>query len=175
MRISTKGRYGLRAMVELARGFGETPVRMSTIADRQRLSRKHLHALLAILKSGGLVRSVRGPEGGFLLARSPDQISLGEVLEALEGPFSLVDCVADRRTCDRVNECVTRGVWQELSGAIENLLDDVTLQDLVVPEPSGRSKTKRKRKVPGSRRNTRGTVEPAGAASRRPRVKAGNR
>lgn len=175
MRISTRGRYGLRAMVELARGNGETPVRMSAIADRQRLSRKHLHALLAILKSGGLVRSVRGPGGGFLLSRPPDRISLGEVLELLEGPFSLVDCVADRRVCGRVNECVTRGVWQELSGAIENLLDGVTLQDLVETEPTGRSKTKREQKTPGSRRTARRSGRPSGAVSRWPRAKAGNR
>ncbi len=133
MRVSTRGRYGLRAMFELARGFGEGPLLMSDIAERQGLSRKHLHALLTYLKSAGLVRSVRGPGGGFVLTRSPDQIRLSEVLRALEGPLSLVDCVADRRSCDRANRCAARGVWQKLSGAIEEVLDGVTLEDLVGP------------------------------------------
>ena len=133
MRVSTKGRYGLRAMFELAWSFGEGPLLMSAIAERQGLSRKHLHALLTSLKSAGLVRSIRGPGGGFVLTRSPDQIKLSEVLRALEGPLSLVDCVADRRSCDRANRCAARGVWQKLSGAIEEVLDGVTLEDLVGP------------------------------------------
>ena len=140
MRISTRGRYGLRAMLELARRFGEGPLLMSTIAQEQQLSRKHLHALLTALRSAGLVCSIRGPGGGFVLARSPVQIELSQVLRALEGPLSLVDCVADERTCNRTNHCVARGVWQKLSGAIEEVLDGVTLEDLAGQEAKAQSK-----------------------------------
>ncbi|MGB2987722.1 MAG: Rrf2 family transcriptional regulator [Phycisphaerae bacterium] len=140
MRISTKGRYGLRAMYELARGFGEGPLLMSAIAERQGLSRKHLHTLLTSLKSAGLVRSIRGPGGGFVLTKVPSEIRLSEVLRALEGPLALVHCVPDRRACDRVNRCAARNVWQKLSGAIEEVLDGVTLEDLVGREAKARSK-----------------------------------
>lgn len=130
MRISTRGRYGLRAMFELARGFGKAPVLMKTVAERQDLSPKYLHALLTALKSAGLVRSVRGAGGGFVLARPPGQIRLGDILQALEGPPTLVKCVADPRACDRSKRCPARRVWRNLSQAIENALNNVTLKDL---------------------------------------------
>ena len=129
----------MRAMLELARHFGQEPVLMSTVAERQGLSRKYLHALLTTLKSAGLVRSVRGAGGGFVLTKAPPKIRLSEVLHALEGPLSLVDCVADPRVCRKSSRCATRRVWQELSGAIENVLDNATLQDLLVPPDKRRS------------------------------------
>jgi len=99
-------------MFEPARGLGDGPLLMRAIAERQDLSRKHLHALLTSLKSAGLVRSVQGPGGGFVLTRPPPgQIRLSDVLHALEGPLSLVHCVADKRACDRANRCPARGVW----------------------------------------------------------------
>lgn len=140
MQISTRGRYGLRAMLELARGFGQPPLLMGTVAERQGLSRKYLHALLSALKSAGLVRSVRGTHGGFVLARPPAEIKLSEVLLALEGPLSLVDCVADGRACDRARGCPTRRVWQQLAEALENVLENVTLADLATPEVQKRSR-----------------------------------
>jgi Rrf2 family cysteine metabolism transcriptional repressor len=175
MRISTRGRYGLRAMFELARGFGEAPVLMSTIAVSQGLSRKHLHTLLTSLKSAGLVRSVRGPGGGFVLSRPPDRIRLSEVLHALEGPLSLVHCVADRRACERSNGCPARDVWQRLSKAIESMLDSVTLKDLVSAEPQACSKPRGKQKGRRSRRGGDLPVERSGVTSRRPRTKADNK
>jgi Rrf2 family protein len=140
MKVSTRGRYGLRAMLELARCFGDSPVAMADLAEREGLSRKYLHALLTGLKSAGLARSVRGAGGGFVLARDPSEIKLNEILDALEGPLCLVDCVADERACDRANGCTARGVWQELSGAIENVLDNVTLADLIAPGNERRSR-----------------------------------
>lgn len=142
-------------MFELARGFGHTPVLMSTVAERQRLSRKYLHALLTALKSAGLVRSVRGFGGGFVLARPPAEIRLSEVLRALEGPLSLVDCVADMRACDRARGCPARRVWQEVAGAVENVLDNVTLQDLVAPENKKGSGPRAKKKGRRSRISVR--------------------
>ncbi len=174
VQISTRGRYGLRAMFELARGFGRAPVQMSTVAERQGLSRKYLHALLTALKAASLVRSVRGSGGGFVLARPPAEIKLSEVLRALEGPLSLVDCVADKRACDRSNHCPARRVWQELAGAVENVLDNVTLQDLVAPEKRKCSQPRQKktnsRAAATGRRSKR-----SGVVSRTRRPKAGKR
>jgi Rrf2 family protein len=142
MRVSTRGRYGLRAMLELARSFGDAPVVMADLAEREGLSRKYLHTLLTGLKAAGLARSVRGAGGGFVLAREPSEIKLKEVLSALEGSLCLVDCVADERACDRANGCTARGVWQELSGVIESMLDSITLADVIAAE---------KARKPGSR------------------------
>lgn len=119
---------------------------MSTIAERQGLSRKHLHALLTSLKSAGLVRSIRGPGGGFVLARPPTQIRLREVLQALEGPMSLVDCVADRKVCDKSNRCRARRIWQDVTAAIANVLDGVSLAEVSGPETTKRSKPRQKQK-----------------------------
>lgn len=161
-------------MFELAQGFGEGPVLMGTVADRQDLSRKHLHALLTALKSAGLVRSVRGPGGGFVLTRPPAEIRLSEILHALEGPMSLVDCVADKGACRKASRCPARRVWQELSGAIENVLDNATLEDMTAP---------RDKKCPGHgtrktdhRPRTRGrSPKPRGAKPRSHRLKAGRK
>jgi Rrf2 family cysteine metabolism transcriptional repressor len=134
MKMSTRGRYGLRAMLELARCHGQSPVLMSSLANREALSRKYLHGLLTALKKAELVRSIRGPGGGFVLAREPSKIRLSQVLHALEGPLSLVDCVADRLSCSRVNSCTAHLVWEKLSETIENALDGVTLEDLIESE-----------------------------------------
>jgi len=159
MRISTRGRYGLRAMYELAQRFGDGPVRLETLADRQDLSRKHLHALLSLLKKAGLVRSVRGPGGGFLLTRQPGQIGLGEVLQALEGPLALVHCVPDKRVCDKSTRCAARRVWQRLTDAIDDAFDEVTLEDMIDPGDklgTGRKKARRCKKTGRGRANATG-------------------
>lgn len=162
-------------MFELARVFGEGPLLMSTIAERQALSRKHLHTLLTSLKSVGLVRSVRGPGGGFVLSRPPIQIKLSEVLRALEGSLSLVQCVEDIRACDRTKECPARGVWLKLSAAIEDVLDSVTLQDLVAQENKACSEPGTKKKEHGPRKRGGPTTKRSGIASCGPRTKAENR
>ena len=134
MRVSTRGRYGLRAMLELARCFGDAPVVMADLAEREGLSRKYLHTLLTGLKAAGLARSVRGAGGGFVLAREPSEIKLKQILQALEGSLCLVDCVADERACERANGCTARGVWQELNAVLENVLDNMTLADVIAKE-----------------------------------------
>ena len=141
MRVSTRGRYGLRAVLDLAERYGGSPVLMSTLAERQRLSRKYLHTLLTSLKSAGLVRSVRGPGGGFVLARSPARITLREILLAVEGPLSLVDCVAEREACDWTRRCTARRVWRDLSGLIEDALGKVSLESLLPPRSRTHSRT----------------------------------
>jgi len=104
---------------------------MQSIADSQGVSRKYLDSIFASLKTAGLVRSRRGVGGGHLLAKDPDHIKLSEVLRALEGPLSLVDCVGDAELCDRSHRCVTRDVWSEVGMAIDQVLDGITLSDLV--------------------------------------------
>jgi Rrf2 family protein len=133
MKMTTRGRYGLRAVLELARCYNGPPVLASTLARRERLSLKYLQSLLAAMRSAGIVRSVRGVGGGFQLARPPLEIRLGEVLRAVEGPLSLVDCVTRAGACSRSKDCTARRVWQALSGTISETLDGVTLESLVEP------------------------------------------
>ena len=140
MKISTRGRYGLRAMIELARHFGGSPARMSTLAERQHLSRKYLHALLTPLKDAGLVRSIRGPGGGFVLAKPPSRITLRDILLAVEGPLSLVDCVADADACDRASRCSAHRAWRDLSHAIEGAMNSVNLEALAAQPPRARAR-----------------------------------
>ncbi|HOA75288.1 MAG TPA: Rrf2 family transcriptional regulator [Phycisphaerae bacterium] len=131
MKITTRGRYGLRAMIALARGYGGPPVLMQSLAEAEGLSRKYLHTLLSGLQQAGLVRSTRGAGGGFQLSRPPSEIRLDEILRAVEGPLCLVDCVDTADVCDRSRRCKARRVWRDLSRGIEKLLSGVTLQDVV--------------------------------------------
>ncbi len=118
-------------MVELARRYGQGPVLVRAIAERQEISSKYLHALLAALKSAKLVRSVRGSGGGYALARAPADILVSEIVEALEGPFSVVDCVLDEGLCDRAESCAVRDIWKDLSETLESKLAAITLLELV--------------------------------------------
>ncbi len=130
MKISTKGRYGLRAMIQLAQQEGDRPVLMSRIAGEQDVSRKYLHALLTALRSAGLVRSARGAHGGYSLARPASQITAREVIEALEGPLALTECVVDSGSCPRVGLCAAHEVWAEASRRLRETLDSVSLATL---------------------------------------------
>jgi Rrf2 family transcriptional regulator, cysteine metabolism repressor len=131
IKLSTKGRYGVRAMVDLAAHHDQGPVFVRTIAVRQEISAKYLHALLASLKGAKLVRSVRGSSGGYTLARAPQEITLSEIIEALEGPFAISDCVQDGSVCERASRCAVRDVWQELSELLESAMAAITLGDLL--------------------------------------------
>ena len=159
MKVSTRGRYGLRAMLELAEHFGQAPMLMNTLAKRQRLSRKYLHTLLTSLKTAGLVCSVRGPGGGFVLARPPGRITLSEILRAVEGPLALVDCVAKREACDRARRCTARRVWRDLSSVIENALDKISLESLLAPRAGAPHRGNRKSSTSGTTRRARRTQE----------------
>jgi Rrf2 family cysteine metabolism transcriptional repressor len=131
MKMSTKGRYGLRVMTELAQRFGAGPVLVDSIAENQSISTNYIHVLVAALKSAGLVRSVRGPNGGYELTRDPSTVSALEVVRALEGPCTPVDCLADPKVCPRASICVTRDVWTEVGAAVEGVLGSFTLAALV--------------------------------------------
>jgi Rrf2 family protein len=118
-------------MYELALPGSDSPVTLKTISGNQEISIKYLHSLLTMLKSAGLVRSISGSKGGYLLARKPAEITLLEIVTVLEGPISVVDCVADRDVCARVDFCAARDVWEEVNNAIEDVLVRRTLEDLV--------------------------------------------
>ena len=131
MRLSTRTRYGMQAMLELAAHYGKGPLQLKIIAHRQEISIKYLEQLMAMLKSGGFIRSMRGSKGGYLLARDPDKIIISEVFTALEGPVVTVECVADQNYCSRAIDCITRQLWSDVQDAIMGVLNSLTLQDLI--------------------------------------------
>jgi Rrf2 family cysteine metabolism transcriptional repressor len=132
MKLSTRTRYGVRAILELAENHGKGPLQIKIIAHRQDISAKYLEQLMAILKSAGLVRSFRGSKGGYLLAKGPNRIKLSDVFNALEGPSAItVECLENENDCARAADCVARQLWAEVEAAVENVLQSMTLQDLV--------------------------------------------
>jgi Rrf2 family protein len=131
MKLSTRTRYGVRAILELAGNQNKGPLRIKTIAHRQDISVKYLEQLMTILRTAGFVRSIRGSKGGYILAKAANQIKLGDVFNALEGPVTTVECLENENYCARAADCVTRQVWAEVQEAIMNVLQSMTLQDLV--------------------------------------------
>lgn len=131
MKLSTRARYGTRALLELALHQGEGPVLLKDIARRQQISLQYLEHLVTPLIAGGIVRSTRGAKGGVSLTRPPSEIRLGEVIHLLEGSVAPVDCVNNPGICLRSELCVTRDVWDDLRKAMDSVLESTTLQDLV--------------------------------------------
>jgi len=131
MKLSTRTRYAVRAIIELAQHDSNRPLQLKIIAQRQDISVKYLEQLMAILRSAGFVRSIRGSKGGYLLAKAPNQIKLNEVLHKLEGTVSTVECVENEDYCSRSADCVSRYLWVQVEQAIEKVLEAITLQDLV--------------------------------------------
>lgn len=132
MKLSSKSEYGLRAMYDLAEFHGTGPISIKSIAERQDISDAYLEQLFALLKKSSIVKSIRGAQGGYMLAREPGDITVGEVLEALEGPFSPMDCVrtSGPEPCKRTEYCVTRQIWSKLKDAVDDVLENITLQDM---------------------------------------------
>jgi len=131
MKISTKGRYGVRAMMDLATyGKDSSPVFLSDIAKRQGISDKYLEHIFASLNKAGLVKALRGRKGGYMLNKMPSEITLNEILAILEGPCTLVDCVSDPKICQKSNICATRDIWAMLGTKIEETLKTITLATL---------------------------------------------
>jgi len=130
MRLSTKGRYGARAMLDLALNFGKEPVLLRDIATRQEVSEKYLEHSMSSLRNAGLVRSIRGARGGYILAKPPSEIRLSEIMEVLEGSMAPVECVDHPEVCHRTDLCVTRDIWEKLKEAIDDILESTTLEDL---------------------------------------------
>ena len=131
MKLSTRGQYGTRALLDLALRQEERPVPLKDIAQRQQISLRYLEHLITPLIAGGIVRSTRGAGGGVSLARSTEEIRLSEVMQLLEGSIAPVECVSNPGICTRSKLCVTRDIWSELKQAIDGVLESTTLQDLV--------------------------------------------
>ena len=131
MKLSTRTRYAVRAIIELAQNDSNRPLQLKIIAQRQDISVKYLEQLMAILRSAGFVRSIRGSKGGYVLARAPNQIKLNEVLHRLEGSVATVECVENKDCCSRSADCAARYLWMQVEQAIEKVLSAITLQDLV--------------------------------------------
>lgn len=138
MLISTKGRYALRVLIELAGYDRQQLVTLQTIADSQQISEKYLESIIVVLSKAGLVDAVRGKGGGYRLARNPEEYTIGEILKLTEGTLAPVSCLDDTpNKCPRAAECKTLPMWEKLNTIIGNYLYSVTLKDLIDPSDSG--------------------------------------
>ena len=131
MKLSTRARYGTRALLDVALNQGKGPVPLKDIAQRQQISLQYLEHLVTPLIAAGIIRSLRGARGGVWLAKSPQEIKLSEIIGLLEGSLAPVECVNDASYCPRSDFCVTREVWGEMKKAMNEILESTTLQDLV--------------------------------------------
>lgn len=132
MKISTKGRYALRLMLDLALNNTGEPVRIKDIAARQEISDKYLEQIISVLNKAGYVKSIRGPQGGYLLTREPEKYTVGMILRLTEGSLAPVPCLDDEvNTCERQDSCATLRLWHMLDAAVSDVVDKVTLADLV--------------------------------------------
>lgn len=132
MRLSTRGHYGLKAMFDLALNYGENPIPLKSVAERQGISDNYLEQLISVLRKAGLVKSVRGAQGGYMLAHSPENITVGEIVRALEGPIAPVNCVSEVEPaeCDQSDVCITRLVWARVRDSIAEVMDSISLADM---------------------------------------------
>jgi Rrf2 family iron-sulfur cluster assembly transcriptional regulator len=134
MKFSTKSRYGVRALFDMAYHSGTLPAQIKDISRRQAISPRYLEQIFQDLKKAGLLKSKRGPQGGYQLAKKPDEISVGDIVLAAEGAISLVDCVKEdkrrRMKCEFDSQCVTQRIWQEATQRLHEYLASVTLKDL---------------------------------------------
>lgn len=131
MKISTKGRYALRLMLDLALAEPGEPIPLRNVAERQDISDKYLEQIVTPLSRAGLVRSIRGAGGGYMLTRAPSQYTVGEILRPLEGSLAPVSCVDGSECCARSGQCVTMEVWRDIQKAVSGVVDHITLQELV--------------------------------------------
>lgn len=154
LRLSTKGQYGVRAMFEIARGYEKGPITIKEISEKQDVSVAYLEQILNKLRKADLIRSVKGPGGGYVLSKAPEGISIGVILRELEGPVAITSCLDPKEGCMRVDGCVTHLLWKALGENIEAFLDKMTLKDLLKGNPvvevyqkkSNRTRTVKSRK-----------------------------
>jgi len=130
MKLSTKGRYGVKAMVDLAIRYGKEPVSIKTISERQNISEYYLEQLFSTLRKSGLIKSIRGAMGGYVLGKAPDEIRIYDILEVLEGPIEISHCL-DAESCNNIDCCATRLVWKKIKDSIDNVTMSITLKDIV--------------------------------------------
>lgn len=132
MKISTKGRYALRLMLDIALYDAKTPVRIKDIAERQQISDKYLEQIVSSLNKAGFVKSLRGPQGGYRLTKKPEEYTVGMILRLIEGSLAPVACLDDDiNNCTRADRCPTLILWEKLYDAISEVVDNITLADLI--------------------------------------------
>ena len=132
MKISTKGRYALRLLLDLAVYNTGEPISLKDVAKRQEISEKYLEQIISLLNKAGFVRSIRGAQGGYMLAKAPSEYTVGMILRLTEGSLAPVSCVGeDSIECERRQGCVTVRVWEKLNDAVNQVVDNITLADLV--------------------------------------------
>ncbi len=133
MKVSTKGRYGLEAIVDLAAHSTEGHINLKSISERCGISEAYILQIFLVLRRAGIVDSIRGAQGGYFLAGDPSEITVGDVLTALEGPLVPVACIieGDETSCDRYKSCATRGLWESIKHALSDVANSITIEDLV--------------------------------------------
>lgn len=131
LKLSTKGRYGVRAMFEIAKGYPSEPVTIKEISGKQSISVAYLEQILNKLRNAGFIKSIKGPGGGYLLSMKPVNISIGEILKVFEGPVAIASCLDPKKGCMRVDKCITYLLWRSLGEKVEAFLNTVTLKDLL--------------------------------------------
>lgn len=129
MILSTKGRYGLKAVFELSINYGLGPVSLKKISEKYSISESYLEQLFAKLRKDGYIETVRGPQGGYLLARDPKEITVGMILRTLEGDITTSDCIS-KEVCSRESICATRVIFEKIENSINNVIDNITLADM---------------------------------------------
>lgn len=130
MKLSTKGKYGVKAMVELAIRYGGAPVSIKTISQRQNISEYYLEQLFSPLRKAELIKSIRGAQGGYILNREPKEIKVSDVMYVLEGPIEIAECI-EGTVCDNIDCCATRLLWAKIKKSIDEVMEGITLQDIV--------------------------------------------
>lgn len=132
MKISTKGRYALRLMLDLATYSAGGPVSLKDVSKRQEISDKYLEQIIAVLNRAGYVRSIRGAQGGYVLKKAPSEYTVGMILRLTEGDLAPVSCVGnEKEECEREAQCVTIRIWQQINDAVNNVVDNITLEDML--------------------------------------------
>ena len=150
MMIYTKGRYALRIMVDLAQHDGEEPVSVRAIAQRQDISGKYMEQIISVLTRAGLLRSVRGAQGGYHLAYAPGKITVGMILRATEGDLAPAECVTTGvQSCERSGICPSQRVFQKVYSAINDVIDGISLRDLMPEQPEGAAERPRRARTCG--------------------------
>lgn len=139
MRLSAKGEYGVRAMVMLALNYDSGPLPIREIGEKENISFQFLEQIFLTLRRNELINSVRGAKGGYVLARPPEKIKVGDVLRALEGTLAPVECVSEEKTkgdnsCIRSEDCLSRNIWQQLTDRMTEVLDEISLKDIITPK-----------------------------------------
>jgi Rrf2 family protein len=138
MKLSTKGRYGVRMMIDLAAHYGEGPVLLREIAKRQEISEKYLSNLINPLKAMGLIETTRGVNGGYVLGKAPSEITMKDIVQVMEGPLCLVDCVEKPAVCSRSSFCIAHDLWREAAEGMAQVLKKYTLADMVMRQKAKR-------------------------------------